>query len=134
MEIDSRDLKVTRDTENIRGKRLDTDLMELLGLVIAYNLVGQFRRQAVKQGQETPRGLSFKGVWLSFTYHLLHAPPLSFEEWQKKYTTALECASKHRLPRRPQPRSDPRMSHPRRQKTTKAQNALRKNKPQISGV
>jgi hypothetical protein len=49
VEIDSRDLKVTRDTENIRGKRLDTVLMELLGLVIAYNLVAQFRRQAVKQ-------------------------------------------------------------------------------------
>jgi hypothetical protein len=36
-------------------------------------------------------------VWLSFIYHLLHAPPPSFEEWQKKYATALESASKRRF-------------------------------------
>lgn len=131
VEFDIRDLKVTMDTENIRAKRLDTVLKELLGSVIAYNLVAQFRRQAAKLGQVTPRRLSFKGVWLSFTYHLLHAPAQSFEQWQKTYTTALNSASKRRLPNRPQPRSYPRMSHPRRQKTTKTQKTLRKNKPQI---
>jgi hypothetical protein len=132
VEFDIRDLKVTMDTENIRAKRLDTVLKELLGSVIAYNLVAQFRRQAARQGHVAPRRLSFTGVWLSFTYHLLHAPAQSFEDWQKTYTTALESASKRRLPNRPQPRSYPRIAHPRRQKTTKAQKALRKNKPQIS--
>ncbi len=134
MEFDIRDLKVTMGTENIRAKRLDTVLKELLGSVIAYNLVAQFRRQAAKQGQVAPCRLSFTGVWLSLTYHLLHAPAQSFEDWQKTYTTALESASKRRLPNRLQPRSDPRIAHPRRQKTAKAQKALRKKTRKYSAI
>jgi hypothetical protein len=58
-------------------------LKELLGSVIAYNLVTQFRRQAAKLAKITPRRLSFKGVWLSFTYHLLYARAETLAEWEK---------------------------------------------------
>ena len=54
VEFDIRDLKVTMDTENIRAKKLDTVKKELLGSVIAYNLVTQFRRQAACQRAATP--------------------------------------------------------------------------------
>ena len=131
VEFDIRDLKVTMDTENIRARQLDTVLKELLGSVIAYNLVAQFRRQAAKLAKITPRRLSFKGVWLSFTYHLLHARAETLADWEKVYTTALISASRRRLPNRPQPRSYPRAAHPRRPKTTGAQKAQRKNKRQI---
>ena len=39
IEFDIRDLKVTMDTENILARKLDTAKKELLGSVIAYNLV-----------------------------------------------------------------------------------------------
>ena len=131
VEFDIRDLKVTMDTENIRARHLDTVLKELLGSVIAYNLVTQFRRQAAKLAKITPRRLSFKGVWLSFTHHLLYARVETLAEWEKIFTTALISASRRRLPNRPKPRSYPRAAHPRRPKTTGAQKAQRRNKRQI---
>lgn len=130
VEFDIRDLKVTMNTENIRAKHLDTVLKELQGSVIAYNLVAQFRRQAAKLANVKPRRLSFKGVWRSFTYHLLQAPPQSAEEWQRTFAVALKSASKRRLPNRPKSRSYPRTSHTRRQKSTKEQKELRKKQPQ----
>jgi hypothetical protein len=120
------------DTENIRGKRLDTVLMELLGLVIAYNLVAQFRRQAVKQGQVTPRP-EFQGR-VAFVY--LSPAARTAPEFRGMAEEIRNRSGKRvQTPffNRPQPRSDPRISHPRCQKTTKAQKLLRKNKPQISG-
>ena len=80
-------------------------LKELLGSVIAYHLVAQFRRQAAKLAKITPRRLSFKGVWLSFTCHRLYAWAEALAEWEKIYTTALISASRRRLPNRPKPRS-----------------------------
>lgn len=130
VEFDIRDLKVTMDTENLRAKKLDTVMKELLGSVIAYNLVAQFRRQAAALVRVEPRRLSFSGVWLTFQHHLLYAPPQSFEQWQETYAGALASAANRRLPNRPRPRSSPRMAHPRRPKTTKFQKSLRKkNKP-----
>jgi len=79
VEFDIRDLKVTMDTENIRAKKLDTVMKELLGSVIAYNLVAQFRRQAAELSNVKPRRLSFSGVWLTFQHHLLYAPLELFE-------------------------------------------------------
>lgn len=129
IEFDIRDLKVTMETENIRAKKLDTAMKELLGSVIAYNLVTQFRRQASQLARVHPRRLSFSGVWLSFRYHLLYALPRSFEEWQTTYAAALESASKRRLPNRTKPRNYPRQAHPRRPKSTKFQKSLRKKTP-----
>ena len=129
IEFDIRDLKVTMDTENLRAQKLDTVMKELLGSVIAYNLVAQFRRQAAKLASVQPRRLSFSGVWLTFRHHLLYAPPQSFDQWQATYTAALISAADRKLPNRPTPRSSPRMAHPRRPKTTKFQKSLRnKNK------
>ena len=96
-------------------------MKELLGSVIAYNLVAQFRRQAAKLARVQPRRLSFSGVWLTFQHHLLYAPPQTFEQWQETYAAALVSAANRRLPNRPRPRSSPRMAHPRRPKTTKFQ-------------
>ena len=130
IEFDIRDLKVTMDTENIRAKKLDTVMKELLGSVIAYNLVAQFRRQAAELASVEPRRLSFSGVWLTFQHHLLYAPAQSFEQWQATYAAALVSAANRKLPNRPRPRSSPRMAHPRRPKTTKFQKSLRKKKKQ----
>ena len=130
VEFDIRDLKVTMDTENIRAKKLDTVMKELLGSVIAYNLVAPFRRQAAKLSSVAPRRLSFSGVWLTFQHHLLYAPAQSFEQWQATYAAALVSAANRRLPNRPRPRSSPRMAHPRRPKTTKFQKSLRKKNKQ----
>lgn len=130
IEFDIRDLKVTMDTENIRAKKLDTVMKELLGSVIAYNLVTQFRRQAAESINVKPRRLSFSGVWLTFQHHLLYAPPQSFQQWQETFAAALVSAANRKLPNRKKPRSAPRMAHPRRPKTTKYQRALRKKKQQ----
>lgn len=129
IEFDIRDLKVTMDTENILAKKLDTAQKELLGSVIAYNLVAQFRRQAAELVNVEPRRLSFSGVWLNFRYDLLYKPPQSFEEWQQTYANALANAAKKMLPNRSRPRSYPRIAHPRRPKTTKFKKSL-KNKTQ----
>ena len=128
IEFDIRDLKVTMDTENIRAQKLDTVMKELLGSVIAYNLVAQFRRQAAKLARVQPRRLSFSGVWLTFQHHLLYAPPQSFEQWQATYAAALVSAANRKLPNRPSPRSYPRLAHPRRPKTTKFAKSLRNKK------
>jgi hypothetical protein len=130
VEFDIRDLKVTMDTENIRAKKLDTVMKELLGSVIAYNLVVQFRRQAAELVRIAPRRLSFSGVWLTFQHHLLYAPDQSFEQWKVTYAAALVSAANRRLPNRPNPRIAPRMAHPRRPKTTKFQKSLRKKNKQ----
>ncbi len=130
IEFDIRDLKVTMDTENIRAQKLDTVMKELLGSVIAYNLVAQFRRQAAKLARVQPRRLSFSGVWLTFQHHLLYAPPQSFEQWQVTYAAALVSAANRKLPNRPSPRSYPRLAHPRRPKTTKFEKSLRNKKQQ----
>ena len=130
IEFDIRDLKVTMDTENIRAKKLDTVMKELLGSVIAYNLVAQFRRQAAKLASVKPRRLSFSEVWLTFRHDLLYATPQSFQQWKDNYAAALAIAADCKLPHRSKPRSSPRMAHPRRPKTTKFQKSLRQKKKQ----
>lgn len=128
VEFDIRDLKVTMDTENIRAKKLDTVKKELLGSVVAYNLVAQFRRQAAELIGVKPRRLSFSGVWLTFQHHLLYAPPQTFEQWQATYANALVSAADRKLPNRKKPRSYPRIAHTRRQKSTKFQRLQRDKK------
>ena len=129
VEFDIRDLKVTMDTENIRAKSVDTMMKELLGSVIAYNLVAQLRKQAAKLINVAPRRLSFSGVWTTFQYNLLRKDFETLEQWTLEYQRALVSASGHRLPNRKTPRSYPRLVHTRRQKSTKFQKSLHKGKP-----
>ncbi|QEG39466.1 IS4 family transposase [Roseimaritima ulvae] len=127
IEFDIRDLKVTMDSENIRAKSVDTVKKELLGSVIAYNLVTQLRKQAAKLINVKPRRLSFSGVWTTFRYDLLYKDFNTLEEWNLAYQGALVSASGRKLPNRKEPRSYPRLAHARRQKTTKFQKSLRKS-------
>ena len=129
VEFDIRDIKVTMDTENIRGKSVEMVRKELMTSVVAYNLVAQFRRQAAKQANVEPRRLSFKGVWTTFRSGLLLKEPRSYEEWHALYTRALLRAGKRKHPTRKVPREYPRQAHPRRPKTTKFQKSLRKKIP-----
>lgn len=132
VEFDIRDLKVTMDTENIRAKSVDTMTKELLGSVIAYNLVSQLRKQAAKLINVEPRRLSFSGVWTTFQYDLLFKDFSTLEEWTLAYHKALVSASGRKLPNRKEPRSYPRLAHPRRQKSTKFKKSLQNQKTQTS--
>ena len=118
VEHDIRDVKVTLDTERIRGKSVEMVQKELLTSLVAYNLVIQFRRQAAKLADVAPRRLSFTGVWNTFESFLLTQPPCSAPEWTSRYEAALKIASRDKLPNRPG-RSYPRQAHPRRPKSTK---------------
>lgn len=128
VEFDIRDLKVTMDTENIRAKSVDTFMKELLGSVIAYNLVTQLRKQAAKLINVPPRRLSFSGVWTTFRYDLLYKECGTLQEWNHAFQRALVSASGRKLPNRKEPRNYPRLAHTRRQKSTKFQKSLRKSK------
>lgn len=118
VEIDIRNLKVVLDTEQIRAKSVDMFQKELLTSIVAYNLVGQFRRQAAAKAGVAPRRLSFKRVWTTFTIFLLIKPATNdFTEWEARYENALRIAQKDKLPNRPG-RQFPRAAYPRRPKTT----------------
>ena len=125
VEFDIRDVKVTLDTENIRAQSVDMVMKELMGSIIAHNLVSQLRRGAAKLAKIPPRRLSFSGVWLSFQDHLLRKHCETFEQWQVAFTSALISASKRLHPVRKKPRDYPRIAHHRRPKTTKFQKSLR---------
>lgn len=128
IEFDIRDVKVTMDTENIRAKSVDTMMKELLGSVIAYNLVSQLRKQAAKLINVPARRLSFSGVWTTFQYNLLRKDHDTYEQWALEYQRALVSASGRLLPNRKSARSYPRLAHPRRQKSTKFKKSLSKRK------
>lgn len=118
VEIDIRNLKVVLDTEHIRAKSVEMFQKELLTSIVAYNLVGQFRRQAAALAGLAPRRLSFKRVWTTFTIFLLRKPATDdFNEWDARYTEALRIAQNDKLPNRPG-RQFPRAAYPRRPKTT----------------
>lgn len=118
VEIDIRNLKVVLDTEHIRAKTNEMFIKELMTSIVAYNLVGQFRRQAATEGNIEPRRLSFKRVWTSFTIFLLSKPATNdFTEWDARYAEALRIAQYDKLPNRPG-RQYPRTAYSRRPKTT----------------
>lgn len=125
VEFDIRDVKVTLDTENIRGKSVSMVMKELMTSFVAFNLVAQFRRQAAKLAKVEPRRLSFSDVWLTFRHQILLARATTEQEWLERYTAALISASRCLLPNRKTPRSSPRQAHPRRQKSTKFQKSER---------
>ena len=105
VEVDIRNLKVVLDTENIRAKKVDTFLKELYTSVVAYNLVGQFRRQAAELNQVAPRRMSFKRTWTTFQTFLLKHLHTEPELWRKSFERALFYATKDKLPNRAANRS-----------------------------
>jgi hypothetical protein len=125
IEFDIRDLKVTMGTEKIRAKSVDMVMKELLGSIIAYNLVSQLRKQAAKLVNLAPRRLSFQGVWTTFQWDLLFKDFATAADAILAYQRALISASGRKLPDR-KGRSYPRIAHTRRQKSTKFQRQQRK--------
>ena len=101
VEFDIRNLKVVMDTENIRAKSVDMFTKELFTSVVAYNLVGQFRRQAAEINKVEPRRMSFKKTWTTFKTFLLRHLHTDPEKWREAYQTALFYAIKDKLPNRP---------------------------------
>jgi len=63
VETDIKCIKVAMDTENITAKSEEMVMKGLYTPVTSYNLVVQFRRQAVDISGVSPRRLSFQGVW-----------------------------------------------------------------------
>jgi hypothetical protein len=101
VEVDIRNLKVVLDTENIRAKSVDMFKKELYTSVVAYNLVGQLRRQAAEINDVAPRRMSFKKTWTTFQTFLLRHMHTNPQEWRKAFRTALYYATKDKLPNRP---------------------------------
>ncbi|MCA9014301.1 MAG: IS4 family transposase, partial [Planctomycetaceae bacterium] len=116
VEVDIRNLKVVLDTENIRAKKVDTFLKELYTSVVAYNLVGQFRRQAAELNQVAPRRMSFKRTWTTFQTFLLRHLHTEPELWREAFERALFYATKDKLPNRAANRSVKREVYPKRSK------------------
>ena len=101
VEFDIRNLKVVMDTENIRAKSVDTFMKEIYTSVVAYNLVGQFRRQAAEINQVAPRKMSFKKTWTTFQTFLLRHLHTEPKQWREAFRQALFYAIKDKLPNRP---------------------------------
>jgi hypothetical protein len=101
VEFDIRNLKVVLDTENIRAKSVDMFKKELYTSVVAYNLVGQLRRQAAEINNVPPRRMSFKGTWTTFQTFLLRHMHTDPQQWRAAFRKALYYATKDKLPNRP---------------------------------
>jgi len=101
VEFDIRNLKVVMDTENIRAKSVDMFMKEIYTSVVAYNLVGQFRRQAAEINQVAPRKMSFKKTWTTFQTFLLRHLHTDPEKWREAFRRALYYATQDTLPNRP---------------------------------
>jgi hypothetical protein len=101
VEFDIRNLKVVLDTENIRAKSVDTFYKELYTSIVAYNLVGQFRRQAAEINEVEPRKMSFKRTWTTLQTFLLRHLHTDPKMWREAFVVALHYATKDKLPNRP---------------------------------
>lgn len=101
VEIDIRNLKVVMDTENIRAKSVDTFKKELYMSVVAYNLVGQVRKETAKINKLPTRRMSFKQTWTSVrTFFLshMHSEP---RQWREAFQKMMFYAVQDKLPNRP---------------------------------
>ena len=116
VEIDLRNFKVVLNAEHLAARSVDTFHKELLGSVIAYNLVTQFRKQAAIKANVEPRRLSFKRVWTTFRTFLLTECHTDPQRWEARYAEALHYASTAKLPHRPN-RSYARETYTRREKS-----------------
>lgn len=117
VETDIRDIKVVLDLEHIRAKSPEMFRKELLTSLVAYNLVVQFRRLAAQKAAVPPRRLSFTGVWETLRAFVLRKWTDDPAEWTKTFERALQVASGHKLPNRPD-RHYPRSTYHRRPKST----------------
>jgi len=101
VEIDIRNLKIVLDTENLRGRSVNTFRKELLASVVSYNPVTQFRRQAAELAKVPPRQLSFKRTWTTYRTFPLSHMYTNAKQWREQYDLALSYAMKDELPHRP---------------------------------
>ena len=101
VEVDIRNLKVVLDTENIRAKSVDMFKKELYTSVVAYNLVGQLRREAARINKLPPRRMSFKKTWTTFQIFLLRHMHTEPAKWREAFREALSIAITDKLPNRP---------------------------------
>jgi len=126
VENDIRDIKVTMKLEEIRATSKEMVLKEMYASLFAYNILIQLRRQVAQIANQTPRRISFKGVWYMFKPLLQHLLLVrSPEECWQEYIDGLHRSAKFDvIPHRPG-RSFKRAAHPRRQKTTKWQKQQR---------
>ena len=124
VEVDIRNLKVVLDAENIRARSVDTFFKELMGSMVSYNLVTQFRRQAAALADQPPRRMSFKRTWTTFRTFLLPATFTTAAAWREQYRLALGYAMQDKLPNRPG-RKYARETYPRRRKS----NSFKKRTP-----
>lgn len=131
VETDIAHLKITLNVENIRAKSVDMFLKELMVSTVAYNLTGQFRRQAAEAANVPPRRMSFTGIWGVFRIFLLKHVSSDPAAWRAQFDQALNVAKKHKLPNRPG-RSYPREAYKRRPKSMHFKKRPIKNPPQTS--
>lgn len=123
VEVDIRNFKVVLDVENIRATSQEIFLKELMTSVVAYNLMAQFRREAAKIANTSPRQMSFTRIWSVFRTFLLENMFSESVQWREQYEIALRLASQRKLPNRPG-RSYEREAYQRRPKS----NAFKKRK------
>ena len=126
VEVDIRNVKVVLNTETIAAKSEKMFLKELLTSMVAYNLVGQFRRQAAKMAKVPPRRLSFTKTWTTFQTFLWSSLYTNAVECRTEYHRALKCAMKDKLPNRPG-RSYEREAYQKRHKSANFKKRKRRN-------
>jgi hypothetical protein len=101
VETDIRDVKVTLQLEQLRGRSVEMVGKELSAAVVAYNLVVQVRRLAAARVGVKPRRLSFAGVWSLVKVVLLSDNAWSLSEWSEKFEWVLQGAAQRKVPQRP---------------------------------
>lgn len=116
-ETNIREWKVTLETEQLRGRSVETIEKELLSSLLAYNLTTQVRRLAAEQARVKPRRLSFSVCWyLVKAFLQLLSLGLPESELQERFDRMLRNAGRAKLPNRKKPRSYPRRAYARRRK------------------
>ena len=94
--------------------------------LVAYNLVGEFRREAARKAKVIPRKLSFKGVLTTFNTFLLEEKFTTAASWRAGYELALHDAMQAKLPNRPN-HSYEREAYHQRPKSSQFKRRIPKN-------
>jgi hypothetical protein len=117
VETDIRDLKITLQLEQMRGKSVAMVEKELTVGLLAYNLANQVRRLAAARLSVPPRRLSFAGTWSllkGFLAGVLEGK--SAAQAEAEFERLLKAAGQRKLPNRRPGRSYPREVIARRRK------------------
>jgi hypothetical protein len=117
VETNIRELKVTLELEQLRGKSESMVVKELWAGLMAYNLALQVRQLAATKAGVQPRELSFAGTWSLMREFMagLH-PGLTEDQVQARFELVLRGAAQRKIPKRKKQRNFPRAVHPRRRK------------------